>query len=82
MQVYQDVNVGWGAWMKSQQTNSNVMANKMWVEVPFYHTLSQLESDTDLFQFHGQELGRFSVEIHQADTCGFGAHLYKILLHV
>jgi hypothetical protein len=68
--------------MESRQTNSNVMADKMGVEFPFHHTLSQLESDTDLFQLRGQELGRLSVEVHQADTCGLGAHLYKIFLRI
>ena len=82
VQVYQGVNVDWGAWMESQRTNSNVMADKMRVEFPFYHALSQLESNTDLFQFRGQELDRFSVKVHQADTCGLEAHLDKILLHI
>lgn len=68
--------------MENPQTNSNVMANKMRVEFPFYHTPSQMESNADLFQFHGQELGRLSVEIHQADTCSLRAQFYKILLRV
>lgn len=68
--------------MGSQQTNSNVMADKMRVEFPFYHTLSGLESDADLFQLRGQELSRFSVKIHQADTFGLGTHFYKFLLRI
>jgi len=52
----------------------------MGVEFPLYHALSQMESDVYLFQFCGQELGRLSVKIHQANTCSLGAHFYKFLL--
>lgn len=68
--------------MESQQTDSNVMAHKMWVKFPFYHTPSQLEPNADLFQFRGQELNGLPVKIHQADTCGLGTHSYKIFLHI
>jgi len=46
------------------RTDSNVMADKMRIEFPFYHSPSKIESNTDLFQFRGQEFGRFPVEIH------------------
>jgi len=68
--------------VENPQTNSNMMADKMRIELPFYHTPSKMESNANLFQFCGQEFGRFSVEIHQADTCSLGAHFYKVFLRI
>lgn len=58
------------------------MAYKMRVKFPLYYSLSRLEPNADLFQFHGQELDGFPVKIHQADICSLGAHSYKIFLNI
>ena len=65
---------------KESHTNSNVMADKMGVEFSFHYALSQMESDVYLFHFCGEEFGRLSVKIHQANTCSLGTHFYKLFL--